>query len=285
MWRLRGPGVVRVVRGAYVEAAWAEDLRVRCAAVLSVWPSACLSHWTALSLLGLPSPRADDGRIHVTVRAGGSRPRLAGVVAHQAAWLPVLPLAVDGAAPLQLTGAVRSWCDAAAVSSSTVLGRGATRPDLADVVAAGDVLRGRRSSFGRDVGIVLSRRPGGRGTRTVRTALALLDARAESPPESRLRVVLARAGLPPEAVQHVVRRRDGSLVARTDLAWPDRRLAVEFDGDHHRDRAQWRHDLARREALELEGWAVVVVTAAELFADPDAVVARVRRRLITRAAS
>ena len=47
----------------------------------------------------------------------------------------------------------------------------------------------------------------------------LADGRAESPPESRLRVRLVLAGLPPPVSQHPVRLPNGA-VAHPDLAWP-----------------------------------------------------------------
>jgi very-short-patch-repair endonuclease len=140
-----------------------------------------------------------------------------------------------------VSGAVRAWCDCAALVAA-VPGTRQVRPDLADLVAAGDALAARRTTTLRDISLVLGTRAGGRGARVARQASRLLDARAESPPESRL-------------------------------------LAVEYDGDHHRERRQWRRDLARRERLEAQGWRVVVITAADLLSNPAAVVARVRAAL------
>ncbi len=69
----------------------------------------------------------------------------------------------------------------------------------------------------------------GRGSRRVRQAVELADPRAESQPESRLRVILALAGLLAQP-QYSVRDRDGNFVARVDLAFPDQEIAVEYDG-------------------------------------------------------
>lgn len=281
-----GVEFVRVVPGHYLEACWADDLASRCAAVQVAEPRGALSHWTALALHALPTPAAGDGPIHLTVPAAVSPPKWSGVVGHRADRLPTY--SVDG---LVVSGAVRSWCDAAALVAGPGSGRHDTRVrdrsrpdrvDLADLVAAGDVLAARRPTTLRDIRIVLGTRPGGRGAGVARTAAELLDARAESPQESRLRVVVALAGLAPPAVQHEVRTPSGTFVARVDLAWPGARLAVEYDGDHHRDRQQWRKDLARRERLDALGWRVVVVTAADLRADPAGVVARVGAALAGR---
>ena len=68
-----------------------------------------------------------------------------------------------------------------------------------------------------------------------------------------------------------------------DLAYPRERIAFEYEGDVHRtDRATWMRDLTRRERMEAAGWRVIRVTAADVFAHPDALVARVRRILASR---
>lgn len=259
-----GVEFVRVVRGVYLEAVWADDLGARCAAVLSVVPGGCASHWTALELHGLPVPASAHETLHVLVGPGRAVPDHPGVVGHRAASVRTYP--VEG---VPATGPVRSWCDSAALDG-----------DLGDLVAAGDALWRRRPSTLRDIGVVLAQRPGGRGTRRAREALALLDRRAESAMESRLRVVLTVAGLAPPAVNHDVHDpRTGRHLARVDLAWPDRCVAVEYDGEHHRSRAQWVRDLRRREGLERAGWVVVVVVVDDLLGNPDDVVARVAARL------
>ena len=262
-----GRELVRVVPGVYLEACWAGDHLSRCAAVTHAAPAGLISHWSALLAHGLPVPARHQ--VHVTVPLSGPRPRWPGVRAHRSGSLH--RFVVDG---LPVTGAVRAWCDAAAT-----VGTCTGEPDLADLVAAGDALLARRPDLRTDVGNLLTLRPACRGTVAVRTALPLLDGRSESAQESRLRLVLQLAGLAAPAVQHEVRTAHGRFVARVDLAYPSRRVAVEYDGEHHRGRAQWRHDLARRERLEAEGWRVVVVVAADLLGSPSVVVARVRSAL------
>jgi hypothetical protein len=74
--------------------------------------------------------------------------------------------------------------------------------------------------------------PIGRGTRRARRGVGLADGRAESPPESSLRVLPRLAGLTP-GPQYVVRDAEGRFVARVDLAFPEQRVAVEYDGAWH----------------------------------------------------
>jgi hypothetical protein len=72
--------------------------------------------------------------------------------------------------------------------------------------------------------------PGARGSRRLAEVVALADPRSGSAPETRLRVGLLRAGLPTPAVQYRVCDERGSELARVDLAYPEARLAIEYDG-------------------------------------------------------
>ncbi|GLK16441.1 endonuclease domain-containing protein [Herbiconiux flava] len=109
--------------------------------------------------------------------------------------------------------------------------------------------------------------PGRRGRPLLRRALELADGPAESPQESRLRVLLVEAGFATPQLQHEVRDARGRFVARVDLAYPERRLAIEYEGDHHRVQAQqWRRDIGRTRELEHLGWRVLRVTASDLSA-------------------
>jgi len=114
----------------------------------------------------------------------------------------------------------------------------------------------------------------GRGARRARRAVELVDPRAESQPESTVRVLLALAGI--ETVpQFTVRTADGKFVARVDLALPELRLAIEYDGAWHGDAVQLSKDRRRMNGLTGAGWTTLYVTAADLR-DPVALVAKVR---------
>jgi hypothetical protein len=118
-----------------------------------------------------------------------------------------------------------------------------------------------------------------RGRERMRRAVALSDGRAESPPESRLRVVLALAGMP-AVPQHTVRDASGEFVARVDLAYPDCRIAIEYDGAWHGEKGQLSRDRRRHNRLVGAGWTVLYVTAADMH-DLEALVTRIRAMLGT----
>ena len=115
-------------------------------------------------------------------------------------------------------------------------------------------------------------------------ALALIDGAAESPKESELRVLLIGHGITDLACQEVVRDGEGRFVGRVDLAIPHLRIAIEYEGDHHREKAQWRRDQKRRRALEALGWVYIHVTQADLD-DPRQLLADLRTAIRRRSGS
>ncbi len=114
----------------------------------------------------------------------------------------------------------------------------------------------------------------GRGASRARQAVGLADLRAESQPESTLRVVLALAGI--ETVpQFTVRDDSMKFVARVDLALPHLKVAIEYDGAWHGEAPQLTRDRRRMNALTSAGWKVLFVTAADMR-DHVALVKKVR---------
>lgn len=95
-----------------------------------------------------------------------------------------------------------------------------------------------------------------------RRALELADPRAESHPESQVRVHLVLDGLCPEVQYRIYHR--GCLIGRADLASPERRLVVEYDGVWHGAPLQVGPDRDRLNRLHAAGWEVVFITAQHL---------------------
>lgn len=117
------------------------------------------------------------------------------------------------------------------------------------------------------------------GVRRVRRALALVDPRAESPPESRVRVALTMAGLTPVPQYEVFH--EGEFVGRVDFGWPEAKLALEYEGVHHFEGVQLVRDDARYARLTAAGWRVIRISAHDLH-DLDGVVSRVQLALAGR---
>lgn len=127
-----------------------------------------------------------------------------------------------------------------------------------------------------------ARYPGARGCRRLHAAVGLADGGAESPQETRLRLVLVRRGLPRPTTQIPVTDARGNVVRRIDMGWPQWRVGVEYDGEHHwtnpRDHAG---DIDRLEFLASRGWLIVRVSARHMR-HPDAVAGRAVSALTSR---
>lgn len=103
-----------------------------------------------------------------------------------------------------------------------------------------------------------------RGYRKCRIALALMREGTDSSQETRTRLVLRMYGLPEPVINHKVQMPDGKP-ALLDMAYPELRIVIEYDGNYHRfDSQQVLRDDKRREALEAMGWIYIKVTVLDL---------------------
>jgi hypothetical protein len=116
---------------------------------------------------------------------------------------------------------------------------------------------------------------GFRGINQLRRALDLTEPASESPMETRLRMILVLADLPRPAVQLSLYDPAGLFVARPDLCYPAKRLALEYDGGTHR--TSLVADNRRQNRLLDAGYRVLRFTAADIYQSQASVVALVRR--------
>ncbi|OCI32597.1 hypothetical protein [Oerskovia enterophila] len=123
-----------------------------------------------------------------------------------------------------------------------------------------------------DVWPIVERNPGARWLTMAPRAFDLVDAGAESVRESMLRVLLALEGFPRLVTQHELHDLAGTFVARLDLANPELRVGVEYDGAHHLDPDQAVKDRVRRDRVRANGWGLLVVDST-LFAQRTALFA------------
>jgi len=127
----------------------------------------------------------------------------------------------------------------------------------------------------QDVLDIAANHPHVKGLQRVRGLLEQVDAGAQSPRETWLRLLLIEAGLPRPETQIPVPRLDGYSHYFLDMGWRDVMVAVEYDGEQHRvDRNIYRDDLARSEYIAHVGWRRIRVIAGHRKAD---IVRRVRQ--------
>ncbi len=263
--QLRRRDVVRLSRDTYLPRAVAEDLGTRIDAVLMTAPEgAVVSHTTAAAMWKLQLPfRSDDDRIHLTVSTGSAVRARADRSIHRC---PLVDEEVTTSHGVRITTPPRTWRDLATMLPPAAL------------LAVSDQLLARHCSAD-DLARQLALRPDGRGAARAREVLPLADARAQSPQESVLRWMIHEAGLPAPEMQHVIRSQGGAFVGQTDLAWPDKLVLVEFDGDLHRERDVFVQDLRRQNGLVAAGWTVLRFSSADLYGRPDYVIAAIRAAL------
>lgn len=149
------------------------------------------------------------------------------------------------------------------------------KPGLTEAVVRLDALVQATDLAMTDVALLANRHPGARGIRQLRQAITLADDGAESPQETRTRLVLTSAGLRPTHTQIEVYDPSGYFVGRVNMGWREHLVGVEYDGAHHwTDPAQRRRDIDRIAELEALGWRIVRVSSDMLGRRPHVVVDR-----------
>ena len=255
-WALRGSRCVRVLTNVYVDAALAltPALRAR-AALLAAPPGSVVARHDAARLWGGVVPDSPD--LHLLVPAG-SRVRADGISARSAA--DVVVAHRDG---IPVTSVVQTFLDLAGdlgLVDLVVLGDSFVRRNVVTCAELAEAARTGR----------------GRGVRLARRAAGLVRAGVDSPMESRLRMLIVLAGLPEPEVNHILREDDGAWRLRFDLAYPELKIAIEYDGRQHAgSTTQWVRDVGRREELDTLGWRLVVVLSGDVYTHPSRTIERI----------
>jgi hypothetical protein len=227
----------RVLHDAYVDAAVPDTPATRAAALRKVLPpDVALSHWAALWVLGLdvlPRDRDKVEQLDVTVPRSRHLDRRPGVRPH-CALLPDHELCEVG-------GLLAVSAERAVVDVARTFG-------LVEGVACGDAaLRAGATTLP----LIEAAVSGARGLRHVtvaRAAVPLLEPRAESLMESRLRVGFVLEGGPRMRAQVDLCEENGSWCGRADLFLDG--VVVEYDGREARlERGRFTSDRRRGNAF------------------------------------
>ncbi|GAB3497866.1 uncharacterized protein DUF559 [Amycolatopsis cihanbeyliensis] len=129
--------------------------------------------------------------------------------------------------------------------------------------------------FRAEVDQRLTVRDSNRGIRIAQALLFTGTNKAESPWESRLRLTVIDAGFPWPEPQYEIRTLSGRLLYVLDLAWPDLRIGLEYDGyEAHEERAEY--DAERDRRMAERGWLMIRVRKGDLT-DPGPLIERLRR--------
>jgi hypothetical protein len=235
------------------------------------------SHETAALLWGAPLPLIHDSDVHVTTFRGDAAPRSSGVHGHRVN---------QTLATVTEHGGFRV---ASPASTWAMLGR----LSLFDLVAVGDYFARvwREDGYFRVNGgmpplatldDLASAVGAGRrvGIRSLRQALPLIRTDAWSHTETCTRLTITRADLPEPVLNRDQYDAFGAHLGCIDLAYPEFKVAIEYQGQHHG--AQYAEDIDHIELLRAHGWIVIQVTSSLLYNDPAELVRRVRSALTER---
>ncbi|MFI5846027.1 DUF559 domain-containing protein [Catenuloplanes sp. NPDC051500] len=150
-------------------------------------------------------------------------------------------------------------------------------PDRIQAAIAVDAMLHRRVVTLAELHRTADAHPGWRGVMTFREILRIAEPGAASPMETRLRLIIVDGGLPRPVAQHRIRDAADLFIGDVDLAYPELRIAIEYEGDHHREQATFRKDIVRFNRLQAVGWAALRFTADDVFKRPQKIVDDVRR--------
>lgn len=259
--QLRGQAWRSLTKGWYCWAGLADDADPRLTVVANTLPpGGGLAGLTAARLHGLDLP--EPGCVEVVVppesgvsRRGDARVRCVKLAPGDVIWRGGLPV----------TSPLRTCFDLA--------GR---LPLVEAVVAIDMALHDGLIELEQFRGYVEARN-GIAGVVGARRALDLVEPKAESPMETRLRLLLVQSGLPRPEAQVELHDARGVFVGRPDLFYRDARLGLEYDGENHRDRLV--SDNRRQNALQALGVRLLRYTFSDLRERPGAIVNEVREAL------
>ncbi|WP_058726186.1 endonuclease domain-containing protein [Curtobacterium luteum] len=224
-----------------------------------------VSHTSALAVWGAPLPAgAVGGPVHVTTAGTGPVMRRSDVVGHRRRH----GARVTDHGGIRVSEPSQAWSESVPLLS--VHGSVAVADHLVRV--GGSLTIDELSAA-----IV----PGSHGNAIARAVLDLVRVGADSPMETWLRLAVVDAGFPEPQLQVEVFDRGGSFLARVDMAWPEYRIALEYDGAHHRERDRFEHDQRRDNGLAVNDWLVIHATRADV-ARPAVLFERLRQAFAVR---
>ncbi|MDX3191900.1 DUF559 domain-containing protein [Streptomyces sp. MN03-5084-2B] len=250
-------------RGVLIHAADSLNLPTLAqAALIHVGSPAVLSGVTSLALHGISA--TTDTTIHLSVPPSKRARSKPGLVVHRAEYQPADVLQLQELPVFSLDLALADYLCSGEERTAFV---------AIDQAMAG-LPDDHRQTLRKNVRDRLIDRRDRRGIHRAQMLLALATGKAESPPESILRLIVVEAGFPVPEAQFEITTVDGRRLYVLDIAWPELRIALEYDGfAAHEERHE--RDAERDERMAGRGWITIRATAVDLR-EPGRVLAELR---------
>ena len=247
----------KVGPGRYAIARTATDIATILDSVQRRLPGCVFSGLTAAWLHGLDVPPCDPVEVILPHHLGVSARK--GVLVHR---MEIGDGEITSRRGFPATTALRTVIDLA------------RRPPLVEAVVLADMALHAELVRLPELQRYVDAHVGAKGIVAMRRVLSLAEPKSESPMESRLRLVIVSRGLLRPEAQTEIRDANGRLLGRIDLYYPQARLGIEYDGDHHHDRLA--DDDRRQNDLHLGDVRLLRYTKSDVYGDPDRIEMQVR---------
>jgi hypothetical protein len=266
--RLTSAEFVRLFQGIYISRNVTRTVKIRATAALRLAPPvAIISHHTATLLWGGAVP--GSSKIHLILPAELNCQKV-GIQPHRFLHPPKSSLHQG----IRITHPERTFCDLGSYL------------DLVELVVLGDRFVRRSVTTPERLRFEANNWTGDHAT-VLRRAALLVRAGVDSPPESRPRMLVVLAGLPEPTVNDKIRHpTTGDVERRFELAHEALRLAIEYQGRHHRDAEDvWASDIEREEEVrERRDWRIVQIISDGLNKRPLLTLRRIDQARVERGA-
>jgi very-short-patch-repair endonuclease len=259
-WELRHPGVYAI---AGVPRSWRGDVLAACWSARGL---AVASHRSAAELWSLPGGRTD--LVEITCHRW-KRGKAEGLVVHETLLLTAHDIgSVDGIPTASI--------------EQTLLGLAAVRAPTLEMAVDRALHRNLTTIARLEAFVQRKGRQGRNGVGMLRELVVGLDPLAgvpESVMETKLKQLLRRHGLPTPVFQYEIWH-NGRFVARVDAAYPEHRIAIEYDSyEHHTGKQAIDRDSDRRARLQRIDWETITFTAASIRQNGGHALDTLRKRL------
>lgn len=253
------------------------ELLESCRAHTAVTRGGFVSHITAAKLhrLYLPNRFDDVATLDLARPKGDPEPRRREVTGRR---LLLEPSDIVSIAGVPLTSVQRTLIDIAPLLS------------LDELVVIGDqIVCEHDRNFGPPkvamvklavLNAYIAQHAGSRGMPRLRAAMELVRVGADSPPETRLRLIIARSPLPDFAPNLEIHDAKGKARVAPDLACKEYKTCAEYDGLHHFSAEQQAKDHDRDFITQALGWHQVLINNDDMRGGERVVVTKIARMLV-----
>jgi hypothetical protein len=263
-WHLEGANWRRLGPGVYACAGLPDTPQLRLeAARLRLPPTAVFSGLAAAWLHGLDVVACEP--IEVTIPKGAGVSARSGLVVRRAAIAPAEIVNLRGMRATSILRTLSDLCIRLSVKEAVVIADMALHSRLTGLADLNSFALSRAQCV---------------GVANLRRVASLADPAAESPMETRLRMVIVLGGLPRPQAQVSLHDGRGRFLGRPDLYYPDHHLGLEYDGGVHR--ISLAEDNRRQNRLLAAGIRLLRFTAGDVLHNPDSITTQVRAMLSSR---